>query len=112
MATTTTRNSRKETVHINYPVNFYGDTDEDSEIYAVNMIDALNRAREMVMFVSEMVIIAVTTTHNVWEISIHKTTSPVFPFEYFANDMELDRHYRLIPSHNENQPTSWTIQPA
>jgi hypothetical protein len=66
----------------------------------------------MVMFVSGSVIVAVTTTHNVWEISIHKSNDEDHPFYYYAEDMELQRVYRLIPERDGSKPQRWTIEPT
>ena len=116
--TTLTMTNKKfnETQMVIYYDNIYGDTTEDSYLFVTNMMDAINKVRKMVAFVSDTVIISVKTTHNDWEISMTKRKSKsadpsVSAFAYGARDMDNGREY-YITSQSLGNESLWTIYEA
>ena len=106
----------KENQHIAYDNTIFGDTPEDAQLFVVNMVDAINKARRMVMHVGTYVVLYVKTTHHEWEVtisnrkdSISNTPDNVF----YVTDLDTGRDYHAVltyMSEDDYKNQLWTIQ--
>lgn len=106
----------KENQHIVYDTTLFGDTDEDAQIFAVNMVDAINKARRMVMHVGTYVVLYIKTTHHEWEVTISNrknSVSNVPDNVFYATDLDTGRDYHAVLTYMSDEDYKnqlWTIQ--